>query len=265
MRFALGVEYNGANYSGWQRQGDKYIIGVQQRIEEALSKIANTPIEVVCAGRTDAGVHATGQVVHFDSPIERPNSAWTLGMNTLMPEDIAIRWAQRVDVDFDARFSATARRYRYVIYNDDYRPAILVNGLTHIYSCELDADKMHQAAQALVGEHDFTSFRAAHCQSNTPFRNLTHINVTRQGKYIVVDVQANAFLHHMVRNIVGSLIEVGAGEQTVEWIGDLLTLKDRTQAGVTAKPNGLYLVKVFYPDALGIPTTPLGPLFLADN
>lgn len=261
-RIALGIEYDGAAHNGWQRQRD--VPSVQQYLEQALSNVANTRVNAHCAGRTDAGVHATGQVVHFDCDTFRPERAWTMGINANLPDSVAVTWCKPVADDFHARFSATHRRYRYIIYNATLRPAILINGVTHEYR-ELDADKMHDAAQALLGEQDFTSFRAAHCQSNSPFRNLTHIDVTRRGRYVVIDIRANAFLHHMVRNIAGSLIKVGAGEQPVEWIAELLALKDRTQAAATAKPNGLYLVHVTYPEQWGIPMQPAGPLFLPER
>lgn len=260
-RIALGIEYDGAAHFGWQRQRE--VPSVQEHLEKALSKVANCTIEVQCAGRTDAGVHATGQVVHFDCEAERPERAWTLGVNTNLPNSIAVTWCKAVDEDFHARFSATHRRYRYVILNSKLRPAILHDGVTHVYR-ELDADRMHQAAQALIGEQDFTSFRAALCQSKTPFRNVTAVSVSRMGAYVIVDIQANAFLHHMVRNITGALIEIGAGEQDISWIAELLALKDRTQAAATAKPNGLYLVDVTYPDIYALPKRHLGPLFIPD-
>ncbi|MCU4675678.1 tRNA pseudouridine(38-40) synthase TruA [Catenovulum sp. 2E275] len=262
MKFALGIEYDGALYSGWQRQQN--VPSVQQALEEALSRVFNSPIVVTCAGRTDSGVHATSQVVHFETDITREMRALTLGVNANLPADIAVKWAKQVDQAFDARFSATARRYRYIIYNHALRPAILPQGITHYYHA-LDAQKMHQAAQALVGEQDFTSFRASHCQSNTPYRNLHQISVNRVGHYVVIDVTANAFLHHMVRNITGSLIEIGKGEQPVTWIQTLLDAKDRTLAAPTAKPNGLYLVRVFYPEQWGIPLEPMGPVFLPES
>ncbi|WP_017445969.1 tRNA pseudouridine(38-40) synthase TruA [Gayadomonas joobiniege] len=262
MKIALGVEYEGANYSGWQRQS--HVKSVQQTLEQALSQIAQSEISVVCAGRTDAGVHATGQVVHFECPVPRKLSAWTLGANTLLPDDIAIRWSHLVDRHFDARFSATARRYRYIIFNNRFRPGILRHGVTQIYE-PLDATKMHQAAQALVGEQDFTAFRASHCQSNTPYRNVHKVSVVRMGAYLVVDISANAFLHHMVRNIVGSLVEVGKGVQPIDWLKTLLMQKDRTLAAATAKANGLYLVDVTYPDKFELPKVPVGPLFLPDQ
>ena len=262
MRLALGIEYNGANLYGWQRQ--KEVPSVQEYLEKALSRIADSPIEIQCAGRTDAGVHATGQVVHFDTDKTRDMAAWTLGMNANLPDEIAVKWVKEVPESFHARFSATARRYRYVIYNHRLRPGILGSGVTH-YHFELDAEKMHRAAQCLVGEHDFTSFRAALCQSRSPFRKLTHIRVYRQQQYVIIDVQANAFVHHMVRNITGSLLEIGCGKQDEDWMQHLLLQKDRTQAAATAKPNGLYLVDVTYPEQFELPVTPLGPLFLEDR
>ncbi len=261
MRVALGIEYDGTKYSGWQRQN--HVIGVQNKLEDALSKIANHPVEVQCAGRTDAGVHGTGQVVHFDTETPRKMIAWQMGANANLPKDIAVRWAAEVSDDFHARFSATARRYRYVIYNHHLRPAILHSGVSH-YHGELDADKMHEAAQSLLGENDFTSFRAAFCQSRSPCRNIHHIDVTRQGRYIIIDIKANAFVHHMVRNITGSLIVVGKGEQPPEWIGWLLGEKNRRLAGATAKAEGLYLVDVDYPAEFNLPRPPIGPLFLPD-
>lgn len=259
MRVALGIEYDGARYFGWQRQNDA--ISVQQQLEKALKVVADTEIQVQCAGRTDAGVHATGQVVHFDSPVVRPDVAWTLGLNTHLPADVAIKWVKNVEDDFHARFSATARRYRYIIYNNRLRTGILNRGITHVY-IPLDHEKMHQAAQCLLGEHDFSAFRASLCQAKTATRRLSHINITRTGDYIMIDVQANAFLHHMVRNITGSLVKIGTGERPVGWLNELLLNKDRTKAAATAKPNGLYLVKVVYPDSFAIPNPPLGPLML---
>ncbi|MCA2019055.1 tRNA pseudouridine(38-40) synthase TruA [Vibrio tritonius] len=262
MRIALGIEYNGAHYFGWQRQRE--VKSVQESLEKALSVVANHPIEVQCAGRTDAGVHGTGQVVHFDTTATRKMVAWTMGANANMPKDIAVRWAKEVPEEFHARFSATARRYRYIIYNHAYRPAILDKGISH-YHGDLDAEKMHLAGQYLLGENDFTSFRAAHCQSRSPWRNVMHLNVSRHGHFIVVDIKANAFVHHMVRNIVGSLIVVGRGEQPTEWIQWLLQAKDRNLAGPTAKAEGLYLVEVDYPQEFDLPKVPVGPLFLPDN
>jgi len=261
-RIALGIEYNGSRYFGWQRQQE--VKSIQGCLEEALSKIAAEPIGVFCAGRTDAGVHATGQVVHFETSAERKEAAWTMGANTHLPPDIAVRWCQPVNDEFHARFSATARRYRYVIFNHCYRPAILSSGVTHFHY-PLDEKRMHDAAQALIGERDFTSFRAVQCQSRTPWRNVMHVNVSRHGNYVVVDIKANAFVHHMVRNIVGSLLEIGCGNQEIDWMAHLLELKDRTKAAATAKAEGLYLVSVDYPEKFALPSNVMGPLFLDDE
>ncbi|WP_137226680.1 tRNA pseudouridine(38-40) synthase TruA [Shewanella sp. MEBiC00475] len=261
MRVALGVEYDGSSFYGWQRQLD--VDSVQAQIEKALSFVANEPIKVLCAGRTDTGVHGTGQVVHFDTNVQRPITAWTQGVNANLPDSVAVRWAKEVDDSFHARYSATARRYRYVIYNHKLRPGILSAGVSH-YHGVIDETLMHQAAQLLVGEHDFTTFRALHCQANTPIRNVHQVNVTRQGMYVMVDIQANAFLHHMVRNIVGSLLQIGLGNQSIEWITQLLAVKNRKQAAATAKPNGLYLVDVTYPEHFQLPKLSLGPLFMLD-
>ncbi len=259
MRIALGIEYDGSKYYGWQRQNS--FISVQECVELALQQIAQEPIAVTCAGRTDAGVHATQQVVHFDTEVQRPIKAWTRGVSTHLPNDIGIKWAKITSNDFHARFSARSRRYRYIIYNHPLRPAILHAGITHVYY-PLDAEKMHEAAQCMVGKHDFSSFRAANCQSNSPVRNMEEITVTRKDNYIVVEVAANAFLHHMVRNIVGSLIRVGTLEETVDWMRTTLEAKDRRKAGMTSKPNGLYLVNVVYPPEFDMPKIPFGPICL---
>lgn len=260
-KIALGIEYDGSKYYGWQRQNE--VRSVQEKLEKALSQVANERINVFCAGRTDAGVHGTGQVVHFETTAQRKDAAWTLGVNANLPGDIAVRWVKAVPDDFHARFSATARRYRYIIYNHRLPPAVLGKWVTHYYE-PLDAERMHRAAQCLIGENDFTSFRAVQCQSRTPWRNVMHINVERFGAYVVVDIKANAFVHHMVRNIVGSLMEVGAHNQPESWIAELLAAKDRTLAAATAKAEGLYLVAVDYPERFDLPKPPMGPLFLAD-
>lgn len=261
-RFALGIEYDGSNYFGWQRQRE--VTCVQEVLERALSKVANHSVEVVCAGRTDAGVHATGQVVHFDSNEARTIPAWTMGVNSNLPADVAVRWVREVPADFSARFSATGRRYRYIICNTRLRPAILGRGVSH-YHFELDVERMHLAAQALLGEHDFSAFRAAQCQSHSANRCVTHIEVSRHGDFVVIDIAANAFLHHMVRNIVGSLLEVGKGEQALEWPAQLLAQRDRTLAAATAKAEGLYLVQVDYPAEFALPKLPAGPLWLPES
>ncbi len=260
-KLALGIEYDGSRYYGWQCQQE--VRSVQEKLEKALLKVANHPVSVFCAGRTDAGVHGIGQVVHFETTSQRADGAWTLGVNANLPEDIAVRWVKAVPNDFHARFSATARRYRYLIYNQRLRPAILGRGVTHFYH-PLDAEKMHRAGQCLLGENDFTSFRAVQCQSRTPWRNVMHLNVTRQGAFVIVDIKANAFVHYMVRNIVGSLMEIGCGNQPEEWMATLLAAKDRTLAAATARAQGLYLVAVDYPSHFALPEPPMGPLFLVD-
>lgn len=259
MKVALGIEYDGAAFFGWQRQ--KEVDTVQEQLEKALSIVANHQVDVFCAGRTDAGVHGTGQVVHFNTDSERNERAWTLGVNANLPDSIAVKWAKEVPDDFHARFSATARRYRYIIYNSKLRPAILGHGLSHYHS-PLDADKMHEAAQFLLGEQDFSSFRAAQCQSKSPNRFIHFIHVFRQNDFIIIDIKANAFVHHMVRNISGSLIAVGRGDKPVSWIKELLDARDRTLAAETAKPNGLYLVDVDYPQEFALPKSAIGPFFL---
>lgn len=259
QRVALGIEYTGTQYRGWQRQLQAK--SVQQEVETALSKLLLEDVHITCAGRTDAAVHATAQVVHFDTTVERPMKAYTRGMNTNMPHDIAVTWAKFVPDDFHARYSAFARRYRYIIYNNDLRSGVHSNGVTHVYE-PLNEALMHQSAQCLVGLQDYSTFRASHCQSKSPQRTIEYIKVYRIEKYVIVDVKANAFLHHMVRNIVGSLVKVGSGEKPVSWIAELLALKDRTKAAATAKPNGLYLVKVDYPEKFDLPQIDIGPLFL---
>ena len=259
MKFALGIEYDGSQFSGWQRQS--HAPSVQQTLEAVLSKIADETVQVNCAGRTDTGVHATGQVVSFDIQSERPLKAWTMGANTQLPDSVAVRWAHPVNDDFHARFSATARRYRYIIANTHARPAILNHGLTWCRQ-ELDVAAMNQACQYFPGEQNFASFQAASCQSKTSFRFIEHLRVERLGQYVVIDIKANAFLHHMVRNIAGTLIEVGRGLKPYSWVKELIDAQDRTQAPATASPNGLYLVDVDYPEPFGLPSLPIGPVFL---
>ncbi|TGD71431.1 tRNA pseudouridine(38-40) synthase TruA [Mangrovimicrobium sediminis] len=260
-RIACRIEYNGAHYRGWQSQPDPAAPTVQQALEAALTAVAAAPVRVHCAGRTDTGVHGHCQIVHFDAPSARPPRAWVLGGNANLPEDVRVHWAQAVDAEFHARFSALARRYRYLIANTPVRPALLGGQLTW-YRHPLDAARMHGAAQALLGEQDFSAFRAATCQSPTAMRNVHAVSVFRRGDIVVVDIQANAFLHHMVRNIVGSLLAVGSGRQKPQWIADLLRGRDRTVAADTAPAAGLYLVDVLYPAQFGLPPTPPGPLLL---
>jgi len=250
MKFALGIEYDGSQFAGWQMQkhGTRT---VQECVEKALSNVANQPVQVVCAGRTDTGVHATGQVVHFECDSPRDEKAWVMGVNTQLPDDVASIWAKPVADDFSARFSATARQYRYIISNRQARPAVHSKKVTWKHG-EFNVEAMHEAAQALMGEQDFSSFRSSACQAEHANRNVHWVSVSRAGEYIYIDIEANAFLHHMVRNIVGSLTMIGQAVQPVSWMADLMRCKDRKQAGPTAPADGLYMVKVTYPEETGI-------------
>lgn len=262
QKIALGIEYNGSRFYGWQKQ--KEVVSVQICLEQALSKVADELIKVLCAGRTDAGVHAIGQVVHFETSARRKDVIWATGANFYLPSDIAVRWARVVSDDFHARYSAIARRYRYIIYNHRNRPAVFQQGVTHCHH-PLNSSRMHRAAQFLLGEHDFTSFRSSQCQSSTPWRNVQNIKVIRQGNYILVDIKANSFVHHMVRNIVGSLMEIGRSKQDEDWLAELLKLKDRKLAAATARAEGLYLVSVDYPNNFALPRSLLEPIFLQEE
>ena len=250
MRVALGIEYDGTDFFGWQRLA--HGPSVQAEVEAALSFVADHPVEVICAGRTDAGVHARCQVVHFDTHVMRDPRAWVLGATTRLPRAVAVLWARAMPDEFHARFSARARRYRYAILNRAIRPALDARFLAW-ERASLDTDAMHAAAQALVGEQDFSSFRAVSCQARHARRNLTHIEVRREGGRVIVEIEANAFLHHMVRNIVGSLLEVGRRERPVEWIAELLAARDRNVAGVTAMPQGLTFIGPRYPPEWCLP------------
>lgn len=253
-RIAIGIEYDGTSYSGWQQQS--HCRSVQQELQQALSRVADHPVDLTAAGRTDAGVHALEMVAHFDSAADRPLQAWVLGGNAQCAPDIAVLWAHAVPGDFHARHSALARTYRYRILNRRMRPALdraRVCWVRH----PLDAGRMHAAAQALVGEHDFSSFRAAECQSPTPLRRLDAVAVSRDGDTVDIVVTANAFLHHMVRNIAGTLLAVGRGDRPAEWVGAVLAARDRTVAGVTAPPQGLYFAAAAYPPGFGLPSVRL--------
>lgn len=256
-RIALGVEYDGSRYCGWQMQSHGTRT-VQHELQKALSIVADHPVQVVCAGRTDTGVHATGQVVHFDTAAKRPSRAWVMGVNTHLPDDVCVHWSRVVDAGFSARFSASMRAYRYVIQQRAARPALYSRRVNWIHQ-QLDTVTMHQAAQALLGENDFSSFRSSACQSEHAMRFIQSIDVSAEGGFVYVDIRANAFLHHMVRNIVGSLLLVGSGERPPGWIAELLALKDRTRAGPTAPADGLYLVEVQYPDEYGLPVSGFVP------
>lgn len=258
MRIAAGIEYDGSAYCGWQRLG--HAPSVQEEVEKAFSSIANEPIEVTCAGRTDSGVHATSQIIHFETQAERENRGWLFGTNTKLPDNIAVSWVKNVDDEFHARFSALHRRYRYVILNRLARPGLLNKRVAWVYP-SLDEAKMHEAAQALLGEQDFSSFRAAGCQAKHAMRNIQAVSVSRSGDYVYVDIQANAFLYHMVRNIVGSLLLIGRGEKDSHWIAELLSKKDRTLAGATAPAGGLYFVHVEYPVEFALGNEQVLPVF----
>ncbi|TDK28450.1 tRNA pseudouridine(38-40) synthase TruA [Luteimonas aestuarii] len=254
-RFALGVEYDGGAFQGWQRLSPPGVAGdtsVQGVLEQALSRVADAPTATTCAGRTDAGVHGQCQVVHFDTDAVRDPRAWVLGTTTRLPSSIAVRWCAPVDDAFNARFSAVARCYRYRLLNRQVRPALQRQYLSWHWR-PLDAAAMHRAAQALVGEHDFSAFRSAQCQATHARRELQRIAVAREGDVVTVEVQANAFLHHMVRNLVGSLLEVGAGARKERWVAELLAGRDRTVAGPTAPPQGLTFIAPLYPRQWGLP------------
>lgn len=261
-KLAVGIEYNGANYYGYQTQHNN-LPTIQAAVESALSQVAGgLPIQLSGAGRTDAQVHACEQVVHFQPRVERSNDAWLFGANRYLPKDISVLWVKEVAENFHARFSAQRRRYRYIIYSDPVRPALLKEGLTWTHK-KLHVERMHVAAQTLVGTQDFTSFRASECQSKSPVKTIDAISVTEFGRYVVIDVRADGFLHHMVRNIAGTLICVGAAEKPVEWVAEVLAAKQRARAGVTAPPYGLYLVQVEYPSEHALPQRELGPHFLS--
>src|SRR3989344_269358 len=250
MRSAAILEYDGSRFSGWQRQDQ--VRSVQAVVEEALSKVADEPIQVTVAGRTDAGVHALGQVIHFDTSAVRSDYSWVRGANSNLPSEVALLWAAPVDDGFHARFSATGRHYHYVILNRAIRPTYLAGRVTHEYRL-LDVASMREAAQHLIGEHDFTSFRAAECQAKSPVRELRALDVTRHGEFVHIHVHANAFLQHMLRYIPGVLMTVGAGEREPSWAKEVLEARDRRAGGVTAAPDGLYLREIEYPETFKLP------------
>lgn len=260
QRIVLGIEYDGSRYSGWQRQRDQ--ASVQGTLEQALAKIATHEVVIHCAGRTDTGVHASGQIIHFDTAAVRADIAWVRGTNSHLPKDIRVTFAQAVPGHFDARRSALSRRYSYVILNRPHAPGLWHHGAAWI-SANLDADRMHQAAQHLLGAHDFSAFRAAECQALTPMRTIYDIQIKRWGETIFIEIEANAFLHHMVRNIVGTLIPIGKQQYAPEFIGVVLDSRDRRCALATAPANGLYLVKVRYPAEFLLPHHSTSPWFFA--
>jgi len=255
MRIALGIEYDGSDFAGWQLQ-EAGVRTVQGSVEQALSQVADHPLRVICAGRTDAGVHATAQVVHFDTPAQRSAHSWVCGANANLPKGVSVQWARDVPDDFHARFSAVRRRYRYVILNRAVRPAFLAGRVAWEYR-PLDEALMGEAAQCLLGEHDFSAYRAVACQAKSPVRTLYELSVRRDRDLIFLDLEANAFLHHMVRNIAGVLMDIGAGKQSPAWAREVLETRDRTLGGITASPHGLYLTGVIYPERFDLP--PLSP------
>lgn len=258
MRIALGIEYDGTRFSGWQRQS--HSPSVQAALEEALSRVADHPVSITCAGRTDAGVHATHQVIHFDTAAPRPPQAWIRGVNSNLPDDIRVIWTRAVAQDFHARFAAIARTYRYVILSRPVPPALHCRRVAWSWR-PLELAPMRAAAQYLLGEHDFSSYRAVACQARHPVRTVHRLEITRGGDYFYVDVMANAFLHHMVRNIVGVLLSIGCGDHPPQWSWEILQARDRTVGGVTAPAGGLYLVAVRYPDRFAIPERGELPIF----
>lgn len=250
MRYALGLEYDGAGFFGWQRQNDTAT--VQRSVESALQVVADHPLAVVCAGRTDTGVHARGQVVHFDSASQRSARQWMLGINSNLPAAVRSVWIREVDDDFHARFGAYSRSYRYTILNRWVRPAI---GAAYYGWCRdaLDEQRMQAAAQALAGQHDFSAFRSAGCSAQHASREVTAISVRRQDDFVILDITANAFLYHMVRNIAGSLVSVGRGARSVQWFREVLQGRDRSLAGVTAEAQGLCFMQVRYDPKYALP------------
>jgi tRNA pseudouridine38-40 synthase len=257
MRIALGIEYDGSGFHGWQlqRHQDKTVQGA---VEAALTRVAAHPVRVICAGRTDSGVHAVGQVVHFDSDAGRAPRNWVLGANAHLPPQVSVSWARVVDDGFHARFSAESRSYCYLILNRATRGSLLAGRATWIHR-PLDVGRMHAAGQALVGTHDFSSYRAIGCQAKSPVRTLHSLSVSRYGELVELRVHANAFLHHMIRNVAGVLMAIGRGERPVDWAAAVLGLRDRTLGGVTAPPDGLYFERVWYPERFGIPAPPPVP------
>lgn len=254
MRIALGIEYDGRGFSGWQTQRHG-VRTVQRVVESAVAAVAAEPAALVCAGRTDAGVHGIGQVVHFDTTAERTPRNWLLGINANLPDDVNVTWAQPVADAFHARFCATGRAYRYLILNRTPRSSLLAGRATWVHR-PLDAESMHAAGQALLGTHDFSSYRALACQAKSPVRELRQLTVRRHADLIELNLSANAFLHHMVRNIAGVLLAIGRGDRPVTWAAEVLELRDRALGGVTAPPDGLYFARVDYPAEFAIPAPP---------
>ena len=257
MRIALGIEYDGTAYNGWQRQRSG--VGVQSLVEKAVSKVADQSVEVTCAGRTDAGVHASAQVVHFDTAAKRSSRGWLLGANSNLPDDVNATWARTVDGEFHARFSATSRTYRYLILNRVVRSALYRHRAWRVYQA-LDVARMQAGADLLLGEHDFSAFRAAGCRASTAVREIMLLQVARHADWLAITITANAFLQHMVRNITGLLVAIGAGVEAPEWAAAVLRSCDRTAGGIAAPPHGLSLIHVAYPEKYGLPGATSGDL-----
>ena len=246
----MGVEYDGRPYYGWQSQAEGQT--VQDTLQHALSRITDEPISIIAAGRTDTGVHALEQVIHFDTQAKRPLTAWVRGVNALLPESIAVLWAHPVEDEFHARFSAHGRSYRYVLINRATRSAIHA-GRAGWYHATLDLTAMQAAAKNLIGEHDFSALRAAQCQAKSPVKHLHRLDIQRQGEMLIFELSADAFLHHMVRNIIGCLVYVGKGKHPPEWLTEVLDSRERTIAAPTFAPDGLYLRRIQYEAKWGLP------------
>ncbi len=255
IRMAMGIEYDGSAFHGWQLQDGAR--SVQGEVEAAVSRVADQPIRIHCAGRTDRGVHALEQVIHFDTQAQRPDRSWMLGTNVNLPPDVAVVWARPVDPAFHARFSATARHYRYRILCRGTRSPLNRDRAVWLHQ-DLDVERMRAAALPLVGEHDFSSFRAQGCQAKSPVRRIHYCDLDQEGELLELRIGANGFLHHMVRNIAGVLVAIGRGEAEVGWIGDLLAIRDRTRGGLTAPPQGLFFVRADYPESFDLPQRPYG-------
>jgi tRNA pseudouridine38-40 synthase len=253
VRIAVGIEYDGSTFCGWQTQPSG--CSIQDAFERALEAIADAPVGSVCAGRTDAGVHALGQVAHFDVPVRRPLSAWVRGVNAHLPQSIAVTWAREVSAEFHARYSARARAYRYILLNRRERPG-LFRGRVGWYHQPLDLDAMRAAAQSLLGEHDFSAFRSAECQSRSTVRKMLGVAIDREGTLVILDFCANAFLHNMVRIIVGCLIDIGGGKRPASWLAEVRDARDRTRAAATVDSAGLYLLGVSHDRRWDLPLAP---------
>lgn len=262
-RIAIGLQYDGQAWHGYQKQA--HGLTVQDKLEQALREFATVPLATTCAGRTDAGVHASEQIVHFDTDLNRRSFAWVRGLNAFLPPSICVRWAKELEGDptvdnfFHARFSAQARTYHYVLYNNPVRSPLL-NGRAGFYHHPLDVERMQEAARALVGTHDFSAFRAAQCQAKSPVKLMHDVQIRRQGDLIIFTLKANAFLHHMVRNLVGSLVYIGQGREEVSWMGEVLATKSRQIAAPTFMPDGLYLAKIDYDEKWALPQEPFSQL-----